>query len=217
MSCYSTVSSCYLDAAREFLGEGGALFTVYPAIGESGVHRQPTLDEMGELAKLCQEFIHDPTADNFLVAGILFYTFGMPAECAPAIAKVVVELQQNRTHWEAGKRRAVMMLAIYIAMQLKDRALADAVAEVLIADVAKGEERPGEALFWLIESAAADPEESTRQLVLVRRLETLAFICGPSHLSDVFDTLRVLQKLDADLASLLGKAIAAARIGARAA
>jgi hypothetical protein len=109
------------------------------------------------------------------------------------------------------------MLAVYIAMQLKDPILADSVADFFIGTASTLNVDPSEILFRLVECAAADPDRNKGQKVLAKRLETLAFVLGPAHLPDVYDTLRVLQKLDADLARLLGRAIAAARMGAKAA
>jgi hypothetical protein len=85
------------------------------------------------------------------------------------------------------------MLANYIAMQLKERTLADVVAEFFIenASALNDGERPSETLFGLIECAAADPDRSRGQKVLSRRLETLAFVVESAHLPDVYDTLRV--------------------------
>ena len=108
------------------------------------------------------------------------------------------------------------MLAIYVAMQLKDPILADSVADFFIENASTLSVEPSEILFRLVECAAADPDRKKGQKVLARRLETLVFVLGPAHLPDVYDSLRVLQKLDADLAKLLGRAIAAARMGTKA-
>jgi hypothetical protein len=209
-----------IEGARKLVGEGGDIFASYPAIGESGAGRQPSLHEMGGLTALYGAFIDNPTVDSFLTAGPLLFSFGVPAECVPAAARIIGELRQSAMKPEDRKHQTVAMLAAYIALQLKDRTLADAVAELLIenASVLSAEEgRPLETLFRLIECAAADPDHTNRRKVLARRLEILTFKVGPAHLADLHDSLRVLQTLDVDLAQLLGKAVASARMGTRAA
>jgi hypothetical protein len=206
-----------IEGAPKLLGDRDAILAIYPAIGESGARTQPTLHEIGELAELYRAFIDKPTVDSFLIAGPLFFSFGIPAECVLPAAKVVAELRRRPTNWEDGKLQGVAMLAVYIAMQLKDPILADSVADFFIGTASTLNVDPSEILFRLVECAAADPDRNKGQKVLAKRLETLAFVLGPAHLPDVYDTLRVLQKLDADLARLLGRAIAAARMGAKAA
>lgn len=208
-----------IDSARASIGDGGLILAIYPAIGESGARKQPVIDEMGDLSALYRGFIDNPTLDNFLMAGPLFFSFGIPAECVPLAAKQIAELRQSGMKWEDAKIQSVAMLAIYIAMQLKNVPLADAVAEFFIenASTIRAEGRASQMLFRLIECAAADPDRDNGRKVLARRLEGLAFIVEPAHLPDVYDSLKVLQKLDAELAQLLGKALAAARMGTKAA
>jgi hypothetical protein len=196
-----------IEGARKLLGESGVIFTGYPAIGESGGRGPPRLQEMGELATFCQAFIDNPTVDHFLTAGYcsIRLTFGIPAECVPPTEKVIADLRQSPTQLERGKRQGAEMLAIYIAMQLQDRTLADSVAELLIKNASNDGDRPSETVFWLIECATADRDGSRGQQVLARRLETLAFVAGPAYLPDVYDSLRVLQKLDANWLSYLRK------------
>jgi hypothetical protein len=208
-----------IEAARKLMGDNDAILATYPAIGESGTRPQPALQNMGELAGLYQALIDNPTVDNFLTAGPLFFSFGIPAECMTPAATVIAQLRQGPMKWDDGKIQAVAMLAIYLAMQLKDRTLADSVADFLIqnASTLAAERQATEILFRLIECSAADPYRQNGQKVLARRLETLAFVAPADHLPDIYDSLRVLQKLDMELAQLLGKAVAAARMGTEAA
>src|ERR1700704_2232328 len=79
---------------RKLMGDNGAILATYPAIGESGTRPQPALQNMGELAGLYQASIDNPTVDNFLIAGPLFFSFGIPAECMPPTATVIAQLRQ---------------------------------------------------------------------------------------------------------------------------
>lgn len=208
-----------IEGAGKLLGETGFIFTGYPAIGESGAVRQRSLEEMGDLATLYRAFIDNPTVDSILTAGPLLFSFGVPAECAAAAAKIIGELRRIAPKSQERKHQTAAMLATYIAVQLKDRILADAVADFLIENLSTldAEGRSVETLFRLIECAAADLDRTNGRKVLARRLEILTFKVGAAHLADLHDSFRVLQTLDPELAELLGKAVASARMGTRAA
>jgi hypothetical protein len=208
-----------IEDAKSLLGEGGAVRMSYPAIGEGRPRAQPVLDQMGELTTVYQALIDEPSLDNFIMRGPLFFSFGIPSECLSAASKVIADLRQAPIKWDDEKIQVATMLAIYVAIQTKERSLADSVAEYLIEGISTlGEEdRATDLFFRLVECAAADPDRQNAIKVLARRLEALAFLARPSHLPDIHDSLLVLQKLDSDLAELLGKPIAAARMGSKAA
>jgi hypothetical protein len=208
-----------VDAARKLIGDNGAVLSTYPAIGESAARAQPALQDMGDLAELYRAFIDNPSIDSFLIAGPLFFSFGIPPECTAPAAAVIAQLREGPVKWDDGKIQSVAMLAAYLASQVKDRALADSVADFIIqnASTLLAEHREPETFFRLIECAAVDPDRANSFKILARRLETLAFVAPSDGLPDIYDSLRILQKLDPDLAQLLGKAIAAARMGTKAA
>jgi len=66
----------------------------------------------------------------------------------------------------------------------------------------------------LIEYAAANPSRTAAQSILAQRLETLAFILPkPDMLADLEGLLETLKKVEPEMAPLLGRAVAAARLG----
>jgi len=209
-----------VEAARKAPEEeGGVVLANYPAIGQSARYHQPSLTELGEWATFYQLFIDNATIDNLLMLGPVIFSFGIPNECVSPIRKLVADWRQSGTKCEDAKVHAAASLVVYVAVQLKDVSLADAIAEFFIqnASTLGPDGRASEMLFRLVECAAGDPDRSNGPKVLARRLEILAFVLASVHLPDVYDTLKILQKLDAQLARLLGKAIAAARMGSKAA
>jgi hypothetical protein len=208
-----------IEATRKTLEEeGGIVLANYPAIGESARRHQPSLKELGELATFYQSFINNPNIDNLLVLGPLIFSFGIPAECLAPIAKLVADWRHSGAKYEDVKVQTAALLVVYVAVQLKDVSLADAIAQFFIQNalILAEEGRAGELLFRLVECAAADLDRGNARKVLARRLEILAFVFAPVYLSDVYDSLKILQKLDAELAPLLGKALGAARLGSKA-
>jgi hypothetical protein len=65
----------------------------------------------------------------------------------------------------------------------------------------------------ILECAAAQVDRKEAIAALARRLESLSFVAPADALPEAFDILRILQSLNEDLAPLLGRAIATARLG----
>jgi hypothetical protein len=65
----------------------------------------------------------------------------------------------------------------------------------------------------ILECAAAGTDRKEMLALLARRLENLAFVVQPESLPQALDTFRILQSINEDLAPLLGRAIATARLG----
>jgi hypothetical protein len=69
----------------------------------------------------------------------------------------------------------------------------------------------------LVECASANSDRNQAMVALAGRLENVAFLAPSQALNDLHDSLRHLQLLDSRLSSSLGRAVAAARLGRRAA
>ncbi|MBX9772862.1 MAG: hypothetical protein K2Y71_00495 [Xanthobacteraceae bacterium] len=206
-----------IDDARKSIGDS-EIFAGYPDISESGPRKPPLLSEMGELTAPCKAFIDAPVVDNALVAGPIFYSFGIPAECVAPMVKLIADFRQTGMRWEDNAVQATMVLATYVAIQSGNVALADAIAEFMIENAGTlSAERASEIMFRLVECAGADGDRDNARKILARRLETFTLFLPATHLFDVHDSLTILQNLDVELAPLIGKAVAAARIGAKAA
>src|SRR5262249_26305642 len=135
--------------------------------------------------------------------------------CVPPSTKLIRALRRDASKFEDIKIEAAISVAVYIAVQFKDVALANAVAEFCIekASTLTGDRITTEVMFRLIECAMADPDRENGQRVLARRLENLAFVVSPDRLPEVYDSLKILQTIDAKIAQALGGAIATARLG----
>jgi hypothetical protein len=206
-----------VEKARDWIKENNSeLLASYPAIGESVRHQQPAFKDLGQLAKLYQTFVDDPTTlDNFLMLGPATYSFGIPSECVPAALKLITALRRDAAKSEDVKIEAATSLAAYIAVQYQDVALATAVADFCIqrGSTLRGDHIATEMIFRVIECAMADPDKENALRLLAQRLESMAFLVSPDRLPEVYDSLIILQTLDARLAQLLGRAIATARLG----
>lgn len=206
-----------IENAQSKLGRS-VVHSTYPAIGESRPRIQPKLEEMGDLLPLYRKFVDNPSLDNFLASEPLFVSFGTPPESLTALLQVVSDLRQIPMKWDDKKVQHAIALAVYVAAQVKDRSLADAIAEHLIESASTiGEERvAGELSFRLLECAAADSDRSNSHRVLANRLEAVAYLLMPNQVPYVHDLLLILAKIDLGLAQLLGKAIATARMASSA-
>jgi hypothetical protein len=104
-------------------------------------------------------------------------------------------------------------------MLARDESLADSVAEFCIEKVRelKEDESTVEIVCRLLECASAVSDRAKAMEALAQRLERVAYL-APGHASnDLYDSLRHLQILDDLLSQRLGKALAGARLGRKAA
>ncbi|WP_065754326.1 hypothetical protein [Bradyrhizobium paxllaeri] len=115
---------------------------------------------------------------------------------------------------------SIDILVYEFALATRNRARADfdsaeAVAivaiERLVVDKSIGRLMPTIAV--LVECSAAIVDRKEALGILARRLENLAFVASPALLPEGLDTFRAIQSFNEDLAPLLGRAIATARLG----
>jgi len=108
-----------------------------------------------------------------------------------------------------------LTVATYVAAQTQNIEIADAVVDLILEKVrAVTDGRAAvELVYRIIECAAADCNREAARKNLAWRLEQLAFRLPKATMFEFLDTLEVLQGLDNELATMLGRAIAAARLG----
>lgn len=167
---------------------------------------------VGEMfAKLATE----PTVDNFLMFIQLAYSFGFPTDARESALKAVQSLRTEITVTPPDHAQAALDLAAFIAARNRDAELADAVAVVsierLVATQDVGRLLPTATV--IVECAAAMTDRKEALTTLARRLENLAFVASAEALPEVLDIFRILQAINEDLAPLLARAIATARLG----
>lgn len=205
--------------ARAQLGDAAEIFMSYPAIGQ-GERRPPIdLENAGDLNRFYKRLIDDPTIENLVVLAPFFYSFGVPSECVAPTLLTIKHLRDNLSRWSDPMTQTAIQVATFIAVETHASDLADAIAECLIPSEANAaDDFSISAIVMRIVECAAAGEDHEQQLgVLAQRLERVAFLAAPDNSADLHDTLRVFQGLDPKLASLLGRAVAASRLGQKAA
>lgn len=189
----------------------------FPAVLEGARKTlNPSLAELRPLAGLYRKLANEPRSDQFLMLSAPTFIFGFPPEAYADALKVVLDLRRQPESLDDPKVQNILILGAHIAAQATDLALADAVAETCIEKVRLAQERQSvtEAVFRLVECTAANPDRIPGRLILAQRLETLAFILpAPETLADLEDLLETLKQVESEMAPLLGRAVAAARLG----
>jgi hypothetical protein len=188
----------------------------FPAMLQGGlvtpIEKPPADTPVG---KIYEKLAHESTVENFLVLIPVVYAFGFHSDARKSVLKVVQSLRTEIATAQPEFTQAVLDLAAFIAARNRDTELADSVAVVaierLVATQAVDRLLPTFAV--LVECAAALSDRKEARATLARRLENLAFVAPSGLLPEALDTLRILQSIDEDLAPLLGRAVATARLG----
>lgn len=190
---------------------------IFPAIGECGRRpQQPTLAELkGDLADIYSGLAGQQTVNYLVRMTPLIFTFGFPAELNDKVLALMEALRRDASTLEDQNVQMALATATHIAVQGQNTDLADAVANVYFekANSVTDAWTAVEAMFRLVECAAADPNRVQARSTLTRRLENLALILPRPVLPQFLDGIEVVQSLGDDLAVGLGRARAAARLG----
>jgi hypothetical protein len=110
----------------------------------------------------------------------------------------------------------VISVASHIAAETSDPELADAITDTCIAKVVAATELQAatEAMFRLVECAAACQSRPAAAPKLAERLERLAFVLPTAEMCKrLASLLGCLKTIQPELAPLLGRALAAANLG----
>lgn len=209
-----------LAKAREWIAENSVeLFAVLPAIGESAPRKMPSDDELYVFRPAYDRLAAEPTATNLLLCAVGFYTAGVTEKALQACHAIVTRLQKDAIRWDDDDTQYVLQVLAFVAIQTKDAGLAGSVAEFCVEKI---RELPVDGstldiVCRLVECASANSDRDQAMEALARRLESVTFLAPPLALNDLHDSLRHLQLLDSRLSSSLGRAVAAARLGRKAA
>jgi hypothetical protein len=142
--------------------------------------------------------------------------YGVPEGVNISARQVVAQIRNGTDGLDDPVVQAALSLLGHIAILAKDTDLADAVAETCVEMVLAGKEQRSlyEAVFRLVECAAANPDREAARSVLAKRLELLAFRLPVSErMTSYVWLLEVLRKVMPEIAPLLGRAVAAAKLG----
>ncbi|MGY3233321.1 hypothetical protein ACVMAJ_000211 [Bradyrhizobium sp. USDA 4448] len=206
-----------LEDSQSSVTEGAPpMARMFPAVLQGW--RVPSSDQPPAdtpVGELFVEFEREPSVSKFLEFIQLVYMFGFPPEGRSAVLKVMATLRAELATTDPDCAQAALDLAALIAARNRDAELAETVAVVAIERVAagRGVDRLMSTISVLLECAAAIEDRKEALATLARRLENLAFVASAALLPDALDAFRILQSINEDLAPLLGRAIATARLG----
>lgn len=203
---------------KQWLIDRHALATAhFPAPGEGARKPPPSMAELGEFADVYRKFIDAPTTEAFVRLTTLVHAFIPPRDIEAAVIEVTRGVLKPGSDDETQFDWMALALAGHIAMLWESKNLATVVAETTIALMRRGEEMSGsEAFARLLESNAALSDRSDADQNLAGHLEALAFaLKSKRDLGNVEELIAALKRFDPALRPLLGRAEAAAALGAK--
>jgi hypothetical protein len=190
----------------------------FPAVLEGARRaRIPAISELGEtIAEAYGQLSREPSIEMLLRLTPALQAYGVPEGVNISARQVVAQIRNGTDGLDDPVVQAALSLLGHIAILAKDTDLADAVAETCVEMVLAGKEQRSlyEAVFRLVECAAANPDREAARSVLAKRLELLAFRLPVSErMTSYVWLLEVLRKVMPEIAPLLGRAVAAAKLG----
>jgi hypothetical protein len=209
-----------VEKAREWMSKDNIdLLCALPAVGESSRRKQPTMSETMGHQPIFEKFCANPNFDTLMMCAPGIFIAGAPKEILDPCNTLMAQLHKNSPRWDEGDTQFFIQIIAFVALQAQDVSLANSVAEFCLERVRESppDGTSLEIICRLLECASANPDAATAMRVLARRLEAIAYLSPASTLADLYDSLRQLQLLNDSLSSGLGKATAAARLGAKAA
>jgi hypothetical protein len=193
----------------------------FPAVLEGAKRaRIPAISELGEtIAEAYGKLSREPSIDMLLRLTPALRAYGVPEGVNISARQVVAQIRNGTDGLDDPIVQAGLSLLAHIAILAKYTDLANAVAETCIEMVLGGKEQRSlyEAVFRLVECASANPDREAARNVLAKRLELLAFRLPVSErIASYLALLQVLRKVMPEIAALLGRAVAAAKLAAAA-
>src|SRR5262249_23690780 len=145
-----------------------------------------------------------------------FFAVGVTNETVQACRILIERLQKDGLRWTDDNVQFALQVLAFVAVQSRDPLLADLVADFCVGKIPELPEDGAtlEMISPFVECAAADSNRKRAIQSLAGRIERLAFFVPVQSLPDLGDTILRLQGLDQGLAPELGRAIAAAQLGA---
>lgn len=212
--------SAQLEKAREWISEAKiAASCFFPAVGESARRKQPMIADTLAHRPMFEEFCAAPSAESLFGCAISIFIAGVPPEIVGHCKEILSGLKEGVARWDDGTTAPVLQILSFVALQARDVGMADAVVEFCIelSRECPADGSQSEIICRLLECAAANPDRRAAIQTFARRLERVAFLALPPTLNDLHASIAVLQSLDDSLSIELGKAVAIARLGRRAA
>jgi hypothetical protein len=208
---------CYAWIIEEKIGA----FAQWPSVlqGTRRPHR-PTLAEfqsgVPQAADAFKELANNPSVNTLLSISPFIEAFGFPNEAAGDAEKVLASIREAQPDEDDKSIVLALSVLAYIAVLGENVALADGIAEVCL-ERARRTKKQGhifEIACRLIECTAVTKDRAEATRTLARRLEILSSIVPASEAAEgLVATIEMLKRIQPEMAPLLGRALAAARLG----
>lgn len=203
------------------LAEKVGAFAQYPSVLQ-GTRRpyRPTVAQVEsgipQVADAFRELANNPSVDTLLSISPFIEAFGFPDDATGDAEKVLASIREAPADGDDKSTVLALSVLAHIAVLAENIALADRIAEVCL-ERAQRAERQGhifEIACRLIECAAPIKDRAEAARTLARRLEILAIIVPASEAAaGLAVTIEMLKRIQPEAAPLLGRALAAARLG----
>jgi hypothetical protein len=208
-----------IEAVRAWVEDNDYQFLAsFPAVME-GARRlnKPALEQMQTPIPPYERLINEPTVDHLLLLTPAIHSFGFPPQALTSLYAVVASIRREPLTGGNNLTQHALQLLAHISVLEQEIRLADVVAEASIEQLAFTDERRSthEAVYRLVECAAADQDHDRAMSTLARRLEQVANVVrNPALLGELADLFEDLKTINPSLSALLGRAIALAKLGA---
>ncbi len=204
------------DAESNVLRDSPPLAQTFPSVLQGAASTAgATPPDDTDIGRMYGDFMREPTVDAFIYFIPVVFAFGFAPKARGAVLKVVQQLRANLSTIAPEMFQAALDLAAMIAAQNRDVELGDAVSVVAVERLVMSTDvdRVLPTATILLQCAAAGTDRRAALVALARRLENVAYVSPSAFLPDAFDIFRILQDLNKELAPLLGRAVATARLG----
>jgi hypothetical protein len=166
---------------------------------------------LSQLTDISQVFVADPTFAHALGLAPFVFTWGVSDELAEALRSAI---ETDRGSHSSSAREVALIYGVHLAVERKDAALADAVAQASLqtALYSPDEGQVRKAVLLVIECTGAYPK-SVGNGVLTERLERLAlWRRNPLLPHELRSLLPELKRVRASLRPRLARALAALQL-----
>jgi hypothetical protein len=175
----------------------------------------PDSDLKQHIEDTVRAVVDEPTIQNLCRLPPFVEVLSVPAGATTGAHKVLIEIQKGAAGLDDESIQIALKVAARIAVLASDLSLADAVAVTCLAKAQslRGAEIVMDTVLRLAECAAADGDARKARETLASRLEQLSFLIPAAPFAaDLVALLEALQRVDPDIAPLLGRAVSAARL-----
>jgi hypothetical protein len=212
--------NAHLTTVRDFMvGKVIAIYAIYPAILEGDLPRRDrTLESFGADRSFIDAAVSENTLESFLVLEPLVFGWGMPPDMGGIARSALAVAARDPDGFANLLVRKTLAFASIVALQLKNRELADEIAEMLLslAPAITEPQMVFEAILTTMKCSYTGRSVDDGRALATLRLERLAAVCASGDVAAaIHRSLVKLQKCDSSYRKNLGRAVAIATLGLR--